>query len=131
MHSINCNDRFSWKKFLRSTSTCKISKHLIIKLLRFGKIGLYDVAKLMEPFPETLLRGFRALSREVWESFRDCLATNDGSNSCQWDNFGIHLIFSHTSHLSQNYAVILEQYLQVFYLYFLWSTYVKLLVGFE
>ena len=56
----------------------KIGKYLLIKLLIFGKIELYDVANLTKSFLETLLPGFRTLSREVWEAFWNCLATNDG-----------------------------------------------------
>ena len=56
---------FLGKISLRSQSACKIGKYLLIKLLIFGKIGLYDVKNLTEFVPKTLLRGFRALSRDI------------------------------------------------------------------
>ena len=69
---------FLGKISLRSKSACKIGKYLLIKLLIFDKMGLYDVTNLSEPVPKTLLLGFRALSRDIWETFWNCLATNDG-----------------------------------------------------
>ena len=53
----------------RFKSGCKIGTYLLIKLLIFGKIGLHDVTNLTESFPKTLLQGFRALSRDISESF--------------------------------------------------------------
>ena len=49
----------------KSRSACKIGKYLLIKLLIFGKIGLYDVTNWAESVPKTLLRGFHALSRDI------------------------------------------------------------------
>ena len=60
---------FLGKISLRFKSACKIGKHLLIKLLIFGKIGLYDVTSLTEFVPKTLLRGFCALSRDISETF--------------------------------------------------------------
>ena len=60
---------FLGKISLRFKSACKIGKYLLIKLLIFGKIGLYDVTNLTESVPKTLLRGFRALSRDISETF--------------------------------------------------------------
>ena len=61
-----------------SESACKISKYLLIKLLIFGKIGLYDVTNLKESVPKALLQSLRALSRDIWETFWNCLAAKDG-----------------------------------------------------
>ena len=50
---------------------CKEVRHFLIKLLILGKIGLYDVTNLRESVPETLLRGFCALSQgEKMKAFR-------------------------------------------------------------
>ena len=68
---------FLIKVFLRSKSACKIGKYLLIKLLIFGKIGLYDNTNLIESVLKTLLWSFPALSREIWDTFLNCLATND------------------------------------------------------
>ena len=65
MLSINYSDIFSWRNFSRSKSECKIRKDLLIKLLIFSKMGLYDVANLTESVLETLQGGFRALPREI------------------------------------------------------------------
>ena len=65
MLSINYRDIFSWKSFSRSKSECKICKDLLIKLLIFSKMGLYDVANLTESVLETLQGDFRALPREI------------------------------------------------------------------
>ena len=48
-----------------SKYACKIGKNVLIKLLLFDKIGLYDVTDLKESVLETLLRGFHALPREI------------------------------------------------------------------
>ena len=56
---------FLGKISLRSQSACKIGKYLLMKLLIFGKIGLYDVTNWAESVPKTLLRGFHALSRDI------------------------------------------------------------------
>ena len=56
---------FLGKISLRSKSACKICKKLLINLIIFGKMGLYDVANLTESVIETLLRGLHALSREI------------------------------------------------------------------
>ena len=63
---------------VRSKSACEIVKYLLITLLIFGKIGLYDVTNLTESVLKTFLWGFHALSRDIWETFWNCLATNDG-----------------------------------------------------
>ena len=47
-----------------SKYACKIGKNLSFKLFIFDKIGLY-VTNLRESVLETLLRGFRALPREI------------------------------------------------------------------
>ena len=60
---------FLGKISLRCKSACEMGKYLLIKLLIFRKIGLYDVTNLIESVPTTLLRGFRALSRDIWETF--------------------------------------------------------------
>ena len=52
---------FLGKNFLRFKSAYKIGKYLLMKLLVFGKIGLYDVTNLTESVSKTLLRGLRAL----------------------------------------------------------------------
>ena len=52
---------FLGKMSLRSKSAYKIGKYLLMKLLIFGKIGLYDVTNLTESVANTLLRGYRAL----------------------------------------------------------------------
>ena len=56
---------FLRKISLRSKSTCKIGKYLLIKLLIFDKIGLYDVTNSTESVRKTLLRGFGASLREI------------------------------------------------------------------
>ena len=48
-----------------SKYACKIGKNLSVKLFIFDKIGLCDVTNLRESVLETLLRGFRALPREI------------------------------------------------------------------
>ena len=65
MPSVNCTNIFSRKISLRSESVCKIGKYLLIKPLIFGNKGLYDVTNLTESVVKTLLRGFRALSRDI------------------------------------------------------------------
>ena len=67
---------FLGKVSLISKSACEIGKCLLIKLLIFCEIGLYDVTILTESVPKTLLRCFGALSREIRETFWNCLATN-------------------------------------------------------
>ena len=56
---------FLGKISLRSKSAYKIGRYLLIKLLILSKIGLYDVTNLTESVLKTLLRGFRALSRDI------------------------------------------------------------------
>ena len=56
---------FLGKISLRSKSPCKRGKYLLIKLLIFGKIGLYDVTNLTESVPKTLLWGYCTLSRDI------------------------------------------------------------------
>ena len=46
----------------------------INQTINFGKIGLHDVKNLTESVLETLLQGFRALSRQILETFKNCLA---------------------------------------------------------
>ena len=69
---------FVGKISLRFKSACKIGKYLLIKLLVYGKIGLYDVTNLTESVPKTLLWVFHALSWDIWETFWNCSTTNDG-----------------------------------------------------
>ena len=63
---------------IRSKSACKIGKYLLIKLLIFSKIELYDVTNLTEFVPKTLLQGFCPLSRDIWETFWNHVVINDG-----------------------------------------------------
>ena len=60
---------FLRKISLRPRSACKIGKHFLIKLLIVGKMEFYDVKNLTASVLKTLLRGFLALSREIWEIF--------------------------------------------------------------
>ena len=63
---------------LRSKSAYKTDKYLLIKLLILGQIGLYKIKNLKKFVPKALLRGFHAISEEIWEIFWSCFATNDG-----------------------------------------------------
>ena len=57
---------FLGKIYLRSKSACKIGKYLLIKLLIFGKIGLYDVTNSTE-FGWTLLTKDLLLKTNVYD----------------------------------------------------------------
>ena len=54
---------------LSSESPFKIGKYVSIKPLIFSKMGLHDVTNLVESVVKTLLRGFCALSPEIWKNF--------------------------------------------------------------
>ena len=56
---------FVGKISLRSKSACKVGKYLLIKLLIFGKLGLYGITNWTESVPKTLLWGFHALSQDI------------------------------------------------------------------